>query len=179
MAAGWTIANIFFMAFGAVVTATSVIVGSTLGSGLLEEARAKGRWILYGSFVFGAIVGLVAVASTFLIPIVFGNLSAEARAVTNGLVLVIAAYIPLWTLLNAQFSLSRAGGDTTMGVWVDVGVTYAVFLPIAFALAAWTGLGPVVLFAIAKLSDIGKTAVAFWWLAKERWVKNLAGKGPE
>jgi putative MATE family efflux protein len=174
MAAGWTIANIFFMAFGAVTTAASVIVGSTLGSGFLEEARKKGRWIVYGSFVFGIFVGLAAAASTFLIPIVFGNLSAAARTVTRGLVMVIAAYIPLWTLLNAQFGLARSGGDTAMGVWVDVGVTYAVFIPIAFALAAWTSLGPVVLFGLAKLSDIGKTAVAFWWLAKERWVRNLA-----
>jgi Na+-driven multidrug efflux pump len=61
-----------------------------------------------------------------------------------------------------------------MGVWVDVGVTYAVFIPLAFALAAWTGFGPVLLFAVAKLSDIAKAAVAFWWLAKEKWVVNLA-----
>jgi Na+-driven multidrug efflux pump len=174
MAAGWTIANIFFMAFGAVITATSVIVGSTLGSGKLEEARTKGRWILSGSAVFGALVAIVAAASTFLIPIVFGNLSAEAREVTRGLVFVIAVYIPVWTLLNAQFALSRAGGDTAMGVWVDVGVTYAVFLPAAFALASWTSLGPVALFGLAKIADLGKAAVAFWWLAKERWVKNLA-----
>jgi putative MATE family efflux protein len=176
MAAGWTIANIFFMAFGAVITATSVIVGSTLGSGRLEEARAKGRWILYGSIAFGAMVGAAAAASTFLIPLVFGNLSPDARAVTRGLVFVIAAYIPLWTLLNAQFALSRAGGDTAMGVWVDVGVTYAIFLPIAFGLAILTALGPVPLFALAKLADIGKAATAFWWLAKEKWVRNLAGR---
>jgi putative MATE family efflux protein len=174
MAAGWTIANIFFMVFGAVTTATSVIVGSTLGAGKLEEARAKGRWIVYGAFVLGTLVGAIAAASTFLIPLVFGNLSAAARVVTRGLVFVIAAYIPLWTLLNAQFALSRAGGDTTMGMWVDVGVTYAIFLPVAFALAVWTGLGPVALFAIAKLADLGKACVAFWWLSKERWVKNLA-----
>jgi putative MATE family efflux protein len=176
MAAGWTIANIFFMAFGAVVTATSVIVGSTLGAGKLDEARDKGRWIINGAGIFGVAVALVAAASTFLIPIVFGNLSPEAQAVTKSLVFVIAAYIPLWTLLNAQFALSRAGGDTAMGVWVDVGVTYAVFIPIAIALAAWTRMGPVALYGIAKLADIGKTVVAFWWLSKERWVRNLAQK---
>jgi putative MATE family efflux protein len=178
MAAGWTIANLFFTVFWAVINATSVIVGSTLGSGQLEEARTKGRWILYGSFIFGLAVGAVAAASTFLVPLVFGNLSPEARVVTKGLVLVISAYIPIWTLLNAQFALSRAGGDTAMGVWVDVGVTYAIFLPLAFALAAWTPLGPVALFAIAKLTDLGKASVAFWWLAKEKWVKNLAEKDP-
>jgi hypothetical protein len=37
--------------------------------------------------------------------------------------------------------------------------------------------GPVSLFAIAKIADISKAAVAFSWLAKERRVKNLAGKG--
>lgn len=176
MGAGWTIANIFFMAFGAVITATSVLVGSTLGAGRLEEARQRGRWILYGSMAFGAIVGAIAAASTFLIPLVFGRLSDDARRVATGLVIVIASYIPLWTLLNAQFALSRSGGDTAMGVWVDVGVTYVVFLPIAFGLAWWTSLGPVALFAIAKLSDIGKAATAFWWLSKEKWVRNLADK---
>ena len=174
MGAGWTIANIFFMAFGAVITATGVVVGSTLGAGKIEEARAKGRWILYGSIGFGAAVGALAAASTFLIPLVFGRLSGDARHVATGLVLVISAYIPLWTLLNAQFALSRSGGDTTMGLWVDVGVTYAVFLPLAFGLAWWTGIGPVALFALAKLSDFGKAATAFWWLSKERWVRNLA-----
>lgn len=160
-----------------IITATSVLVGSTLGAGKLEEARQKGRWILYGSIAFGAIVGALAAASTFLIPLVFGRLSDDARRVATGLVIVIASYIPLWTLLNAQFALSRSGGDTAMGVWVDVGVTYVVFLPIAFGLAWWTSLGPVALFAIAKLSDLGKAATAFWWLAKEKWVRNLADKG--
>jgi len=176
MAAGWTIANIFFTAYWAVITATSVIIGSTLGADKLEEAREKGRWILYGAMVFGLAVGAVAATSTFLIPLVFGNLSPGARHVTRGLILVISAYVPLWTLLNAQFALSRAGGDTAMGVWVDVGVTYVLFIPAAFAMAAWTSLGPVALFGIAKFSDIGKACVAFWWLAKEKWVVNLAEK---
>jgi putative MATE family efflux protein len=176
MAAGFTIANIFFMAFGAVMTATSVIVGSTLGAGKLDAARTKARWILAGSVFFGAFVAAIAAASILLIPIVFGNLSPAARVVTRSLVLVIAAYIPLWTLLNAQFALSRAGGDTVMGLWVDVGVTYTVFIPAAFALSWWTAAGPVAIFAIAKISDLIKAAVAFWWLSKEKWVKNLAAK---
>jgi Na+-driven multidrug efflux pump len=174
MAAGWTIANLFFLVFGAIQNATSVIVGSTLGAGKLEEARTKARWIESGSVVLGFGVGGVAVASTLIVPLVFGNLSESAQRVTTSLVLVIAAYLPLWTLLNAQFAISRSGGDTLMGVYVDVGVTYLVFIPAAFALAAWTGLGPVALYAMAKLSDILKASVAAWWLRKERWLRNLA-----
>jgi putative MATE family efflux protein len=178
MAAGWTIANLFFLVFGAIHTATAVIVGSTLGAGRLEEARLRARWIMSGSVLFGAAVGLVAAAATAIIPLVFANLSPEARLVTRGLVLVIALYLPLWTLLNAQFAVSRAGGDTAMGLWVDVGVTYAIFVPAAWILAAATPVGPVALFGLAKLCDFPKALVAQWWLRKGRWVRNLAERPP-
>ena len=133
----------------------------------------KGKWIMSGSLVFGLGIGALAATSTTLIPLVFGNLSGSARMMTGAMVLVIACYLPLWTLLNAQFALSRAGGDTAMGVWVDVGVTYyLVFIPLAWALSALTPIGPVALFGWSKLTDVLKTCVAGWWLKKGRWVRN-------
>ncbi len=174
MAAGWTIANLIFLVFPAIHTATNVIVGSTLGAGNLEEGRLKARWIMSGSVFFGMAASLVAMVTTLAIPLVFGNLSGEAQVVTRGLVFVIACYLPIWCLLNSQFAVSRAGGDTLMGLWVDVGVTYLVFIPLAFAIARLTPWGPVALFGLAKLSDIPKALVAYWWLKKERWVRNLA-----
>ncbi|MCX7026846.1 MAG: MATE family efflux transporter [Spirochaetes bacterium] len=176
MAAGWTIANIMFLAFPGIQAMTAVVVGSTLGAGRLEEGKRKARWVMSGSVFLGIGVGLVAAATTFIIPIVFANLSPAARGVTKGIVFVIAAYLPLWCLLNSQFAVSRAGGDTLMGVWADVGVSYAFFIPAAIIIAKTTNWGPVALFGIAKLSDIPKIFVAAWWLRKERWVKNLAVK---
>ncbi len=174
MAAGWTIANIIFLVFPAIHASTNVIVGSTLGAGKLDEGRQKARWVMSGAVILGAAAGLAAALSTLGIPLVFGNLTRDARIVTRGIVLVIGAYMPLWCLLNAQFAVSRAGGDTLMGVWVDVGVSYTIFIPIALAIAAFTPWGPVLLFGVAKLSDIPKALVAAWWLKKGRWVRNLA-----
>ena len=176
MAAGWTIANIMFLVFPAIHAVTNIIVGSTLGAGNLEEGRKKARWIMSGAVIFGLGAMVMAAGSTLLIPFAFKNLSADAQKVTRGLVFVIAGYLPLWCLLNSQFAVSRAGGDTLMGVWVDVGVSYALFIPAAFLLSRFTAMGPVVLFGTAKLSDIPKALVAGWWLGKERWVKNLATK---
>lgn len=174
MAAGWTIANILFLVFPAIHSSTSVILGSTLGAGKLDEAKEKARWIQSGSAVLGLAALILAAATTFGIPLVFANLSPEARRVTRGLVLVIGTYLPLWCFINAQFGVSRSGGDTLMGVWVDVGITYTMFLPAALLIARFTALGPVALYALAKLSDIPKALVAAWWLRKERWVRNLA-----
>jgi len=176
MAAGWTIANIMFLVFPAIHAVTNVVVGSTLGAGNLEEGRKKARWIMSGSVIFGVGALIMAALATLIIPYVFKNLSPDAQKVTRGLVFVIAGYLPLWCLLNAQFAVSRAGGDTLMGVWVDVGVSYAVFIPAAVLISRLTPLGPVALYGLAKLSDIPKALVAAWWLRKERWVRNLSNK---
>jgi len=173
MAAGWSVANLLFLVFPAIHTSTNVIVGSTLGAGKLDEGRTKARWIMSGSIVFGIASGLAAMLSIAAVPLVFGNLSEPAQRVTHSIIIIIGVYLPLWCLLNAQFGVSRAGGDTLMGVLVDVGVTYAVFIPAAIVISRYTAWGPVALFGIAKLSDIMKALVAGWWLKKERWVRNL------
>jgi putative MATE family efflux protein len=176
MAAGWTIANIFFLLFGGIWTTTTVIVGGSLGAGKLDEARLKARWIKSGSIAAGIIIAVLgAAASTLLIPLVFSNLSAGARGISLGLIFVILAYLPLWSLLNAQFAISRSGGDTALGMYTDLSVNTLLFVPGAFILALATSLPPVTMFGILKLTDIVKYFIARHFLKKERWVKNLTG----
>jgi putative MATE family efflux protein len=174
MAAGWTIANIFFLLFGGIFTATAVIIGGTLGAGRLDEARRKAEWIKSGSCIAGVIVALLgAAASALLIPLVFSNLTLAARNISIGLVWVILFYLPLWALLNSLWAISRAGGDTAMGMWADLSVNTLLFVPGAFILALCTPLDPVVMFALLKISDVAKLLVARHFLKKERWVRNL------
>jgi Na+-driven multidrug efflux pump len=175
MAAGWTIANIFFLLFGGIWTAAAVVVGGSLGAGKLEEARIRARWIKSGSVIAGIAISIAgAAASTLLIPLVFTNLTDAARGFSLGLVYVILLYLPLWALLNSLFAISRAGGDTAMGMYADVSVNTLMFVPGAFFLALCTPLNPVIMFAILKLSDIAKYFVARHFYNKERWVRNLA-----
>ena len=41
-------------------------------------------------------------------------------------------------------------------------------------LAQWTDWGPVLMYGVLRLTDIIKITVAYLWLKKEKWVKNLA-----
>jgi putative MATE family efflux protein len=174
MSAGFTIANLFFVSFSGIFTATGVIMGSTLGAGKLDEAREQKSWILNGTIVFGVFFGLLGCLSTLLIPIVFANLSDEARAVARGLVFTAAAYMPVWCYCNGQFAISRTGGDTMMGVIVDLTANFLLFLPGMFIMTYFTDWNPIMMYAIVKLSDVEKIIVAAIWLKKERWLKNLA-----
>lgn len=173
MAAGWALANLFFLVFGGIHTSIGVIVGGTLGQNKLERAKDEARWLRNGSFILGLAVAVIEAFAVLLIPIVFGNLSPEAQQVTRNMIWVIAFYMPFWTFLNAQFATARSGGDAIMGAWVDIGVNTVLFLPSIFILAVFTKLGPVAMYGIVKTSDFLKIAIAQWQLKKERWVKNL------
>jgi putative MATE family efflux protein len=174
MAAGWTIANIFFLLFGGVWIASGVLVGGALGAGNLDEARRRAEWLKSGSVAAGVIIALPgAILSLLLIPLVFFNLSAAAQTTSISLVLVILVYLPLWGLLNTQFAISRAGGDTATGMYADVSVNTVLFAPGAILLSFFTSMPPIPMFALLKLTDIVKFLICRHFLGKERWVKNL------
>ena len=172
MAGGFAVANLFFICFSGIVTATSVIVGQELGAGRLAEAKKYKDWILVGSTVFGLIFMVAGFSTVLLIPFVFKNLSANSQAIARGLIITAAAYLPLWAYLNGQYAISRTGGDTTMGVICDT-VANILFVGGMFLLAWFTPFGPVAMYAIVKTSDIVKAGIAYFWLKKERWLVNL------
>ena len=172
MAAGFAIANLFFICFSGIVTASGVILGQELGAGKIEEARKLKNWILNGAFIFGVIFMIIGFLSTLLIPITFKNLTLEAQIIARGLVIVAALYLPLWAYINGQYSISRTGGDTTMGVICDT-VANILFIGGMFILVAVTTWGPVLLYAMVKLTDILKVLIAHFWLKKEKWLVNL------
>ena len=173
MSAGWAIVNLLFVSFGGINTATSVIVGKTLGIGQLDEARKQKTWMLSAAVVFGLFMTLMGGLVTLLTPLVFGHLSQVAQGICRDLVLLVSLYMPLWVYSNVQFSVARAGGDTVMGAVVDGGVTLLVVIPGILLLASLTNWGPVLMYGALKLTDFVKVVTAHLWLKKEKWLKNL------
>jgi putative MATE family efflux protein len=173
MASSFTIANLYFVAFGGVYSATGVILGKTLGAGDLEKARREKSWLLSGSAVFGVIMTGFGLATTLIVPVVFGRLSPSAVGICRSMVTLMALFMPVWVYMNTQQAVARAGGDTKMGAYTDAGLTLLVMLPMVFLLARFTNVGPVVLYCGVKLVDLIKLVVFHFWLKKERWLRNL------
>lgn len=172
MAGGFVVANLFLLCCSGIVTATSVILGQELGAGKLEEARTYKNWVLSGATIFGVVFMLLGFCTTWLVPLVFKNLTPEAQKIAKQLIIVAAVYLPLWAFLNAQYSVARTGGDTKMGVVCDT-VANILFIGGMFILTFFTKLGPIAMYAIVKLSDVIKAVVGHFWLKKERWLVNL------
>ncbi len=176
MASSFAIANLYFVAFGGVYSATGVILGRTLGEGALEKARREKTWLLSGSAVFGVAMAGFGFATTLIVPVVFGRLSASAIDICRSMVAMMSLLMPAWVYMNTQQAVARAGGDTKMGAYTDAGLTLFVMLPMVFVLALLTDVGPVALYCGVKLVDVVKLFVFHFWLKKERWLKNLTVK---
>lgn len=174
MAASFAIANLFFVSFGGITTATAVIIGKTLGRNELDEARRQAKWMLSAAIVFGIAMLFVSLITMLLIPVVFGSLSASAQSICRSMVLIMAILMPFWVYVNTQFAVSRAGGDTSMGMWVDGVISVVLIIPGTIVLARFTSISPVILYLCIKSTDLLKIVVAYWWLKKEKWVCNLA-----
>ena len=173
MAAGFSIANLLFVAFGGIYSATGVILGKSLGAGKLEKARTEKTWLLSGAAVFGLFVMLFGFGTTLIVPVVYGRLSASAVKICRDMVMLIAILMPFWLYMNTQQAIARAGGDTAMGFYVDGLLTLFVMIPMVLLLGKYTLIGPVMMYACVKIIDLMKVVIFHFWLKRERWLKNL------
>ena len=176
MASGFAIANLFFVAFGGIYSATGVILGKTLGAGQLEKARKEKTWLLSGAAVFGLIMMAFGFGTVPIVPVVFGRLSRSAVSICRNMVMLMALFMPVWVYMNTQQAIARAGGDTAMGAYADSLLTLFVMIPMVLVLGRYTSIGPVSMYGCVKLIDLIKVAVFHVWLKKERWLKNLTGR---
>ena len=179
MSSSFAISNLFFVAFNGIITATGVIIGKDLGRGELDQARQEKVWLLNGSKIFGLFFTGIGFLCLLLVPVVFRNLSASSQHICRQMVLVMAIYMPIWVYINCQFAVSRAGGDTVMGMVVDGIGNFGIVIPGIFLLANFTGIGPVAMYAIIKFVEVPKIMIAHFWLKKEKWLVNLAQKENE
>lgn len=107
MAASFSIANLFFISFDGITTATGVLIGKSLGRNELDDARKEKTWMLSAAIIFGCIMCLVGVVTVLLVPVVFGNLSIDAQNICRAMLLLMALFMPLWTFVNTQLAVCR------------------------------------------------------------------------
>lgn len=173
MASSFAIANLFFVAFSGITTAIGVMLGKTLGHGDLDQALKDKNRLLMAAMLFGVIMGVIGMMTIALIPLVFGSLSNSAQSICREMVFGIALFMPVMVYVNAQYAVSRAGGDTRSVLFVDCLTTVLLILVGILFTTKYTQLGPVTMYMICRCVDFIRIIVAGVLLKKGRWLKNL------
>ncbi len=151
-------------------TVTTALYNGRGGADVVSGMAAS---LMTAGVVFGFFMIFVGLLTVPLIPVVFGHLSASAQSITRRMIVLMSLFMPPWVYINVQLAVSRAGGDTAMGLWVDATTTLLMIIPGIFLVARYTTIGPVAMYGMVKAVDFVKITIAHFMLKRERWVRNL------
>ena len=167
-----TISNLFNIVYMSMGSAVSIIVGSQLGAGQIEEAKDTDRKIIAFSCVLClGIGGLMAAMSPLFT--VFYNVTDDVKSLAAILIAIFAAMMPFSSFAHNCYFTLRSGGQTFITFLFDSAFVWAVTVPVALILSRLTDLPIIPLFIICNVVELGKCIIGFFMLRSGRWAKKL------
>lgn len=168
-----SVSDIFFVLFGGMSAATTVLVGHKLGANEFEKAKDNGYKLLGFSLMLSVIFGASLFMISNLIPFIYKDVSLEAQSIAISLVRIIG--LLFWTFMyNVQILfMLRAGGDSFSAFIMDSGFMWFFNLPVVGLFTYLSDLPIIYLYLIGHLTDVVKLIVSTIVFKKELWVKNV------
>ena len=169
-----TISNLFMSVYMAMGTAVSVMVGQALGAGRFEKAR-EDVWRLIAFAVAAAVMmgALMALVSPW-VPMAYGGVTQEARAMASRLLVVTAFAMPLYAFSHCTYFTLRSGGKTFITFLFDSGFTWVISVPLAFLMVQLVHADIIAAYAVVEAANLIKCVLGYFFVKSGRWVQNLA-----
>ncbi|MCR4634192.1 MAG: polysaccharide biosynthesis C-terminal domain-containing protein [Erysipelotrichaceae bacterium] len=153
--------------------AVSIIVGTLLGEGRIEQAKEESRYHLGLSFAVGAAlwVFMVAMSPVFLRLYHISDPLIHAQCTKMLAVYGFKAFLRVFTYV--MFCTLKAGGDSKIYNLLDSGIMYAVGIPIAFA-GVYLGMKDVVLLVLfCQMEQVVRFILTLKRYNSYKWANNL------
>lgn len=167
-----TTSDLFFSLFGGMAGATTIIIGQKLGANQLEEARDNGYHLLTFGILLAVLFGFGIFACSYFVPALY-DLTPTTHAMASNLTKIVAVMFWIY-MMNAEcYFILRAGGDTFSTMIMDSCFMWIVNIPVVATVAYFTNFNIYLLYIAGQLTDLLKMVVAFTFVRKEKWVKNL------
>ncbi len=167
-----TISNLFSVTILSMGSATAILVGQALGSGDMEEARARAWRLVAFSIAVSVATLLVMNLIAPLIPQVYRT-SDEVRGLATRLLRIWSLCMPLMAFCNSAYFTLRSGGKTMITFLFDSGYTWAIAVPLAWCLVHLTDLSVLTIYLLVQLADILKCIFGFILMKKGVWLNNM------
>lgn len=167
-----TIFNTCSVAFIAIGSAISILIGQRLGAGEREEALDAAEKMIFFSLLTGIVSGILVALLAPVFPLLYKT-TDEVRTMAAQLTLVIALAAPLHAFLNASYFTLRSGGKTLLTFLFDSVYVWGVNLLLAFVLTRFTSMPIVPLYAICQFVDVCKCVIGYILVRRGVWIRDI------
>lgn len=170
-----TINNLFNVVFLSMGNAISIVVGQHLGANESRQAKTAVWRLTAMALAASAVLCLVLLLIAPYVPRIY-NTTDAVREMATGLLCVVALIMPFNTFSSCCYFTLRAGGKTVITMLFDSCFSWGVLLPVAYALAHFTVIPIIPLYACVQALDIIKCVIGFILVKKGVWVNNIVQK---
>ncbi len=167
-----TISNLFNIAWMAMGTAVSIIVGQNLGAGEFDKAE-ENCWRIAAFSVLSSIgVGVLMYLTAPLFPMIY-NTTQEVRDIAAGVLRVVAVAGVLHAFNHVSYFTLRSGGKTWITFLFDSVYLWAISIPLARILSTGTAWDIILVYAICQFIDFVKCILGYVLLKRRVWINRI------
>ncbi len=168
----FNVVAVFFFSLGPVV---SIIIGQSLGAGMIDDAKRNAKKLLVVSLVIGVGVGAIYAAMAPFVPHLYVAPDSVHKTATV-LMLICSAFMPFEAITHTEYFTIRAGGKTLITIIFDSGFMWALCVPAVFILSRFDAVSVYVLYGVVQFANVIKCAIGFIIVRRGRWATNIVGK---
>jgi putative MATE family efflux protein len=167
-----TTADLFFVLFGGMAAATTVLISQPLGANKLSEARDNGYKLLGFSIFLAMVLAVLMFTSSFFVPYLY-RVSEESRWIAMTQLRIMSVMFWIYMGTSECYFILRAGGDTKSTLFMDSVFMWTVNIPVVAAVTYFTKWPVFGLYLVGQSTDFFKMTLAYLLVRREKWVKNL------
>ena len=174
--------NIAFVFFVGFCSASSVMIGKSVGQGLIKQGIEDSRRFLFLVPAVSLVVGIIAIIFREPIVSIFdmgNNISELTLNTAKSLIIIYSVDLPL-RMLGFTFivGIFRAGGDTFSAAKFDLGALWLSAIPATLIAAYLLKLPFLVCYAVMfAFEDIIKLVFSIIHYKKLKWIKPVTQEG--
>ena len=154
-------------------SATSVVIGKTVGMGKLNKVKEYSRTL---QVVFLAVGLLICIGLNILrVPILsFYSLNEESMKLASQIIIMLS-FIAIGTSYQMPTigGIIRGGGDTTFYLKLDLVSIWCIMYPLSFMAAFWWKLPTIIVVLFINSDQIFKCLPAFIKVNRYNWIRRL------
>lgn len=169
-----TINDLVWVIIFALMNATAIIIGKTLGTGDKDKAYLYAKRLIAGSMLSGLLLGLLVILLKSPMVNLFSGLSPQVRRSAETILVLGAATIWFRAFNTVNIvGVLRSGGDTVFSLVMDAGTLWLIGVPFT-GLAALVFRWPLEIVFLCTLSEeLVKMLIGLPRFKSRKWMNVL------
>lgn len=168
-----TFQNLMQVMVMGLAAAAAVVIGNTLGSGNKERAWDEGKKMVCLQILISLVFAIFVLFTRNYYSTFYSVTEMVADAVTN-LMVIYALYLTSKNVnLMMIVGLFRGGGDTRIGLLLDIGGVWVIGVPMAVLGGLALKLPIWWVYAMVSIEELVKNVLCFWRFKSKKWINNL------